>query len=74
MILQKVQKELALVQELALDLYPMAEVKALVLALEKAQAQGLVLVSPHLWFQGLVLEWDRLVEFAQAMALEKAQE
>ncbi len=74
MVLQKVRQELALVQELALDLYPMGEVKALVKAQGWALDQQLVLESVHLWFQALELEWDRLVEFAQAMAQEKVLE
>ena len=68
MVLQKVRQELALVQALALDLYPLAEVKALEKAQEWALVQDLALESPHLWFQALEKEWDRLVLFAQEMA------
>jgi hypothetical protein len=70
MVLQKVQQELALVQELALDLYPLAEVKALAKVLEFGLAQDLALVSPHQWFQALEKEWDLLVLFAQDLAQE----
>ena len=71
MVLEKVKQELAQVQELAQDLYPFAEVKALVKAQEWAQDQGLALAAVHLWFQNLELEWDRLVQFAQAWAQDQ---
>ena len=73
MVLEKVQQELALVRELDLDLYPMAEVKALAKAQQWALVRELDLASVHLWFRNLELEWDRLVLFAQAMVLELAQ-
>jgi len=55
---------LALVQELALDLYPMAEVKALVKAQQWALVQELDLASVHLWFRNLELDPCWLANFA----------
>ena len=52
---------------LDLDLYPLAEVKALVKAQQWALAQGLELALVSKLFQALELEWDRLVEFVQAL-------
>ena len=68
---QELDQQLALVEALDLDLYPLAEVKALQKALQKAQELGLVLHSPHLWYRNLEKDWDLLVQFAQELALEK---
>jgi hypothetical protein len=70
LVLEKVQEELALVEELDWeeDLYPLAEVTALVEALELAQDQGLELRLIHRLFDQLAQDWENLVLFAQAMA------
>ena len=58
--LQVLKYQLSLVQELELDLYPLAEIQVLLKALELDPA----LRSLHQWYQNLQEDWNLLVQFA----------